>query len=132
MGLEDVRGGEEPSNGSPPPPHLLQPLPTGHHRHRGKLTPPPSPRRNQKNYENNIESQITDSLRILGLESGVTGMEKNIRYRFLARRLHPDKNDPEKTGMTSEEAVEQFKRVNNAQEFRQFPFGIKQALSLLW
>ena len=79
--------------------------------------PSPSPRRNRRNYENNIESQLTDSLRILGLESGVTGREINVRYIFLARRLHPDKHDPEITGMTSEEAVEQFKRVNNAQQF---------------
>ena len=36
---------------------------------------------------------------------------------FLARILHPDKHDPEVTGMTSEEAVELFKLVNNAQQF---------------
>ena len=64
-----------------------------------------------------MESQLTDSLRVLGLEPGVTGREIHVRYRFLARRLHPDKHDPEITGMMSEEAVEQFKHVNNAQKF---------------
>ena len=71
----------------------------------------------RRNYANSIEIQLTDSLRVLGLEPGVTIREINVRYIFLARRLHPDKHDPEITGMTSEESVEQFKRVNNAQQF---------------
>ena len=36
----------------------------------------------------------------------VTVREVKIRYRTLARRLHPDKHDPNVTGLTSEEAVE--------------------------
>ena len=64
-----------------------------------------------------MKSQLTDSLRVLELEPGVTRREVNVRYIFLARRLHPDKHDPEITDMTSEEAVELFKRVNNAQQF---------------
>ena len=60
-------------------------------------------------YVNSIESQLTDSLRVLGLEPGFTGREINVRYRFLSRQLHPDKHDPEVTGMTSEEALELFK-----------------------
>ena len=79
--------------------------------------PSPSPRRNQGNYANSIESQLTDSLRALELEPGVTRREVNVRYRFLARRLHPDEYDPEITGMTPEEAGELFKRLNNAQQF---------------
>ena len=47
-----------------------------------------------------------DSLDVLGLEMEVTVREVNMRYRFLARRLHPNKHDTEVTGMTSEEAVE--------------------------
>ena len=65
---------------------------------------------------NSFGSQLNDSLQVLYLESGVTRREVNVRYRFLARRLHPNKHDPEVTGMTSEEAVELFKRVNNAQQ----------------
>ena len=53
----------------------------------------------------------------MGLDFGVTVREVNIRYRYLARKLHPDKHDPEISGMTSEEAVELFKLVNNAQQF---------------
>ena len=41
----------------------------------------------------------------------------NVRYRFLAHRLHPEKHDTEATGMKSEEAVEMFKLVNNAQQY---------------
>ena len=66
---------------------------------------------------NSIESQITDSLRVLGLEPGVTGREIKVPYIFLERQLHPDKHDPEITCMTSEEAVEKFRCVNNAQQF---------------
>ena len=53
----------------------------------------------------------------MGLDFGVTVREVNIRYRYLARKLHPDKHDPEISGMTSEEAVELFKLVNDAQQF---------------
>ena len=58
-----------------------------------------------------------DSLGVLGIEMGVTVCEVNMQYWFLAHRLHPDKHDTEATGMTSEEAVEMFKLVNNAQKY---------------
>ena len=57
-----------------------------------------------------------DSLGVMGLETGVTVREVKVRYIFLARQLHPDKHDQKETGMTSEEAVEIFKLINNAQE----------------
>ena len=57
-----------------------------------------------------------DSLGVLGLEMKVTVREVNVRYQFLARILHPDKHGTEVTGMTSEEAVDLFKLVNNAQQ----------------
>ena len=81
-----------------------------------RTQPSPFPRCNQGNYVNRLGSQLTDSLRVLYLELGVTRQEVNVRNRFLARRLHYDKHDPDVTGMTSEEAVELFKRVNNAQQ----------------
>ena len=59
---------------------------------------------------------MRDSLGVMGLETGVTVWEVKVRYQFLARQLHPDKHDPAVTGMTSEEAVELFKLINNAQE----------------
>ena len=68
--------------------------------------PSSSPRCNQGNYANRLRIQLTDSLRIVDLELGVTRREVNVRYRFLVCRLDPDKSDPEVTGMTSEEAVE--------------------------
>ena len=59
---------------------------------------------------------MRDLLGVMGLEAGVTVREVNVRYRFLARQLHPDKHNPEVTGMTSEETVELFEPVNNMQE----------------
>ena len=97
-----------PSPPSTPPNRSLPPR---------RTQPSPSPRRNQGNYVNGMGSQLTYSLRVLALEPGVTRREVNVRYIFLARRRHPDKYDPEITGMTSEEAVELFKRVNNVQQF---------------
>ena len=60
---------------------------------------------------------MRDSLDVLGLEMGVTVRKVNVWYRLLARRLYPDKHDTEATGMTSEEAVEIFKLVNNKQQY---------------
>ena len=101
----------------PPPPYPPSTPPNRSSSPPRRYQPSPSPRRNRRNYANSIESQLTDSLLVLGLEPVVTGREINVRYRFLARRLHPDKRDPKITGMTSEKAVEQLKRVNNAQQF---------------
>ena len=60
---------------------------------------------------------MQDSLVVLVLEMGVTVREVNVRYRFLSWRLHPAKHDTEVTGMKSEEAVEMFTLVNNAQQY---------------
>ena len=60
---------------------------------------------------------MRDLLGVLGLEMGVTVREVNVQYRFLERRLHPDKHDTEVMRMTSEEAVEIFKLMNNAQQY---------------
>ena len=58
-----------------------------------------------------------DSLGMMGLEMGVTVRRVNVRYRFLAQILHPDKHDTEVTGMVSEKALERFKMVKNAQKY---------------
>ena len=75
---------------------------------------------------------MQDSLGVLGLEMGFTVRKVNVRYRFLALRLHPDKHDIEVTGMMSEEAVEMSKLVNNAQQYLRVNSTreSKQALSL--
>ena len=57
------------------------------------------------------------SLGVLGLEMGFTVREVNVRYQFLACRLNPDKPNTEATVMTSKEAVEMFKLVNNMQQY---------------
>ena len=48
---------------------------------------------------------MRDSIGVLGLEMVIPVREVNVRYRFLARRLHSDKHDTEVTEITSEEAV---------------------------
>ena len=58
-----------------------------------------------------------DYLGVLELEMGVTVREVNMLYQFLARRLYPDKYNTEATRMTSEEAVDMFKLVNNVQQY---------------
>ena len=60
---------------------------------------------------------MVDSLGVIVLEMGVTVRKVNVQYRFLARRLHPDKHNTEATGMVSEESVEIFKLVNNTQQY---------------
>ena len=77
---------------------------------------PPSPHRGTKKFDEiGIGYNLYDSLGVFGLEMGATVREAKIRYRTLARRLHPYKHDPNVTGLTSEESVELFKLVNNAQ-----------------
>ena len=56
-----------PSSPSTPPNRSSSP--------QSQTQPSPSPRRNQGNYANSIESQLTDSLRVLELEPGVTRRE---------------------------------------------------------
>ena len=78
----------------------------------------PSPHRGTEDFDEiGIGYNIYDSLGVLRIEMNATVREVKIRYRTLARRLHPDKHDPNVTGLTSEEAVELFKLVNNAQQF---------------
>ena len=55
----------------------------------------------------------------MGLDFGVTVRDVNVQYRYLARKLHPNKHNPDILEMTSKEAVDVFKLVNNAQQFLQ-------------
>jgi DnaJ-class molecular chaperone len=41
-------------------------------------------------------------------------MEIKVHYRQLARKYHPDKNDTTSTGLTTAEASDFFKLLNNA------------------
>jgi DnaJ-class molecular chaperone len=57
------------------------------------------------------------SLTILGLGLGASEMEIKVHYRQLARKYHPDKNDTTLTGLTTTEASDFFKLLNNANEY---------------
>ena len=82
-----------------------------------KLPPSPPPRIRTNYDEMGIGINMGDSLRVLWLEMGITVREVNVWCRFLAQIRHPDKHNTEITGMISEEEVELFKMVNNAQQY---------------
>ena len=58
-----------------------------------------------------------DSLGVLGLEMGITVQEVNVRYQLLEQILHSERHNREVMGMTSEETVDTFKLVKNAQQY---------------
>jgi DnaJ-class molecular chaperone len=64
-----------------------------------------------------VGNSMFHSLIILGLGLGASEMEIKIHYRQLARRYHPDKNDTTLTGLTTDEASDFFKLLNNANEY---------------
>ena len=106
---------------SPPPPLTpLIPPAQSLPRKRHMIHIPALPPQHECNYnERGVGMNMKDSLNGMGLSTGVTVHEVNVRYRNLACQLHPDKHDPVVSGMTSEEAVELFKLINNAQQFLQ-------------
>ena len=57
---------------------------------------------------------LTYALKLLGLGLGASEIEVKVRYRQLAREYHPDKNNQEVTGLTTTEATDFFKLLNNA------------------
>jgi hypothetical protein len=75
------------------------------------------------------------SLTILGLGLGASETEIKVHYRQLARKYHPDKNNPATTGLNASEASTFFQLLNNAHEYlkdrvqnifcRTPPFGFK-------
>ncbi len=62
---------------------------------------------------------MSHALKLLGLGIGASEMEVKIRYRQLAREHHPNKNNQEVTGLTTTEALDFFKLLNNANMFLQ-------------
>ena len=64
-----------------------------------------------------VGRSMSHSLKILGLGLGASETEIKIHYRQLALKYHPDKNDHTATGLTTEEATEFFKFLNNANDY---------------
>ena len=58
-----------------------------------------------------------DSLKIFNLGYGATIAEVKAEYRSLARMYHPDKHQPEQTGMSNEDAKRFFQLINNAHTY---------------
>ena len=73
-------------------------------------------RRNNSTPQNTPNNEILEAYQILELDSNAAGREANIKFRQLSRIYHPDKHQPEKTGMSNDEAKELFQKFNNAQE----------------
>jgi DnaJ-class molecular chaperone len=57
------------------------------------------------------------SLTILGLGLGASETEIKVHYRQLARKYHPDKNNPAITGLDASESSVFFQLLNNAHEY---------------
>jgi DnaJ-domain-containing protein 1 len=66
-----------------------------------------------------VGRSMSHALKLLGLRLGASAIEVKVRYRQLAREYHPDKNNQEVTGLTTTEASDLFKPLNNANMFLQ-------------
>jgi curved DNA-binding protein CbpA len=64
-----------------------------------------------------VGRSLGPSLRILDLGLGASEIEVKLKYRQLSQIYHPDKNNPATTRLTTEEASEFFKLLNNANEY---------------
>ncbi len=72
---------------------------------------------NDKDFCIQVGRSMSQSLRILGLGFGASEAEIKVHYRQLARKYHPDKNDPAITGLNASEASTFFQLMNNAHEY---------------
>ena len=120
--FEDDTGVDQHTPPPSPPPRPRRPLPPLHH------SPPTgnttdddvyNPKRwlNDPSFCSMVGRSMSHSLKILGLGLGASEMEIKVHYRQLARKYHPDKNDPTATGLTTTEASDFFKLLNNANEY---------------
>ena len=65
----------------------------------------------------NVGRVIHDSLKIFGLGYAATTAEVTANFKAQARIYHPDQHNPERTGMSNEQAVQHFQMLNNAREY---------------
>jgi preprotein translocase subunit Sec63 len=66
---------------------------------------------------NKAGQSMSYALKLLGLGLSASEIEVKVRYRQLAREYHPDKNNREVTGLTTTEASDFFKLLNNTNMF---------------
>ena len=64
-----------------------------------------------------VGRNLFDSFGVLGLGLDATEMDVKTSYRMLALRNHPDKNNPERTGMTRDQATAHFQLLNLANSY---------------
>jgi hypothetical protein len=64
-----------------------------------------------------VGRSLGPSLQIIDLGLDASEIEAKVKYRQLARIHHPDKNKQAETGLTTDEASEFFKLLNNANEY---------------
>jgi len=72
---------------------------------------------NDKDFCTQVGRSMSQSLTILGLGFRASEAEIKVHYRQLARKYHPDKNDPAITGLNAFEASTFFQLLNNAHEY---------------
>ncbi len=104
-------------------PPLPRRAPPTHKQQRSQFNPPPPAQYNPKQWLNDedfctqVGRSMFQSLAILGLGLGASETEIKVRYRQLARKYHPDKNDTAITGLTTSEASTFFQLLNNAHQY---------------
>jgi hypothetical protein len=126
----------DPNDRTPP----QRPRRTNHHSYNTRSSaqpPPPTPPRNpppspprepreppRSNDDQNrgydpdgVGYNLEDSLGIFNLEQGVNWMEIKAEFKRLSRLYHPDKHNPARTNMTTEQAKAFFQLFNNAKDY---------------
>ena len=105
---EDKHNNNHESNKNQPPPPPPQPT---------EQTYDPKQWLNDHNMCEMVGHNLGPSLCILDLGLGASKIEVKLKYRQLSQINHPDKNNSATTGLTTDEASEFFKLLNNANKY---------------